>query len=605
MWFRNGVILVLIFSLANDFAFAQETPISKDSTHLYENIENYSEQGKFTKFVYRLFFKPSTPVLAKIKKRKKRTQKPYYTFEGKTIRNINIVTLDPFGNSIGDTINSPPGFISRMGNRFHLQTRASTIRNLLLFKENHPFDELLLTESERLVRSMNYITDVSFYVESVKKSPDSVDVFIRELDKFSIIPGGSISGSNLSFDLREINFLGLGHQFQNNFVWDHSNGDFAYRTKYFVPNYRNTYINSTLEYGADGYGNFIKSIAIDRPFFSPIAKWAGGIKLLQREYTGPPESVNLLRFKYNEQDYWVGSAVRIFKGDTDFKRTTNFVSSARFTRTRFLEEPLETIDTLRFYTDQNFYLISLGVSSRLYVKDKYIFSFGIAEDVPVGKVISITSGYQKKNNIGRTYIGGRFSSGSYTTWGYLSFNIEYGTFIRDSKAEHGVFRAGINYFTRLIDIGPWKLRQFIKPQFITGINRIDYDSLTINNEYGLRGFNSPTLAGNSRLLFTSQTQLYAPWNLIGFRFGPYFTFSLGMLGNAEKGFRNSNVYAHIGLGVLIKNDNLIMSTFQLTVSFYPEIPGKGFNIFKYNSFQTGDFGFSDFETGKPATVVFR
>ena len=605
MWLRNVIIFGLIFSLANDFAFAQETPIKKDSTHLYEKIENYSEQGKFTKYLYRLFFKPVAPVLSKIKKSKRRVQKPYSTFEGKIIRNINIVTLDPFGNSIGDTIVSSLNFLTKAGNNFHLQSRASAIRDLLLIKKNKPFDALLTTESERLVRSMNYITDVSFYVESVRKSPDSVDVFIRELDKWSLIPGGSISASRLSFDLRENNFLGLGHEFQNNIVWDNSKGDFAYRTKYFVPNYRNTYINSTLQYGADGNGNYIKSIAIDRPFFSPFAKWAAGINFSQLIYTGPPESVNLLHFKYNLQDYWAGNSIQIFKGNTDFKRTTNFISSVRFIRTRFLEKPLETTDTLNFYTNENFYLASLGVSSRLYVKDKYIFQFGVTEDVPVGKAISLTGGYQKKNEIERVYIGGRFSSGSYYTWGYLSFNVEYGTFVRASIAEQGVFRAGVNYFTNLIEIGPWKLRQFIKPQFIVGLNRIDYDSLTINNEYGLRGFNSPILSGHSRMLLTSQTQLYAPWNLIGFHFGPYFTFSLGMLGDVERGFRDSQIYAHIGLGVLIKNENLVMSTFQLTLSFYPEIPGKGFNVFKFNSFQTGDFGLRDFEIGKPATVLFR
>ncbi len=238
-------------------------------------------------------------------------------------------------------------------------------------------------------------------------------------------------------------------------------------------------------------------------------------------------------------------------------------------------------------------------------KDKYIFKFGITEDVPVGKVISLTGGFQKKNNVGRVYLGARFSSGNYYSWGYLSSNFEYGTFLRASKAEQGVFSVGINYFTNLIEIGQWKFRQFVKPQLIIGINRIDYDSLTINNEYGLRGFNSPTLSGNSRMLFTSQTQFYAPWNFIGFHFGPYLNFSLGMLGDASKGFRNSKLYSQIGLGVLIKNDNLVLNAFQLSISFFPVIPGIGDNVFKMNSFQTVDFGFRDFEIGKPATVLFR
>ena len=109
----------------------------------------------------------------------------------------------------------------------------------------------------------------------------------------------------------------------------------------------------------------------------------------------------------------------------------------------------------------------------------------------------------------------------------------------------------------------------------------------------------------SRLLFTMQTQSYAPWNFIGFRFGPYVTYSLGMLGDALTGFKNSKVYSQIGVGVLIKNENLVLNAFQLSISFYPIIPGHGYNIFKMNSFNTTDFGFRDFEIGKPGPVVFR
>jgi len=605
MCLKNVFILFFVLLITNDLAFAQDTIVPKDSTHFYENIETYSERSKFGSFMFRLLFKPVAADLPQKKENKRQIQEPYSSFEGKVIRNINIETLAPFGNSIHDTITSSLNYISRAGNNLHINTRTIAIRNLLLIRKNKIFDAQLVKESERLVRSMNYITDVLFYVQFATESTDSVDIFIRELDKWSLIPGGSMADSRIAFNLRENNFLGLGHEFQNNFAWNHSTGNYAYKTNYFVPNIRNTYINSTLQYGTDKYGNLIKSFAVDRPFFSPFAKWAAGINFSQNLHKDSIWSVNFMRFKYNQQDYWAGSAIRIFSGNTENQRTTNFISSARFIRTRFLEKPLETIDTLQFYTDENFYLSSFGISSRQYVQDKFIFKFGITEDVPVGKVISLTGGYQKKNDAGRVYLGTRFSSGNYYSWGYLSSNIEYGTFLSSSKAEQGVFSAGVNYFTKLIEIGQWKFRQFIKPQLIIGINRIDYDSLTINNEYGLRGFNSPSLSGNSRLLFTSQTQLYAPWNFIGFHFGPYLNFSLGMLGDVSKGFRNSKLYSQFGLGVLIKNDHLVLSAFQLSLSFFPIIPGKGDNVFKFNSFQTVDFGFRDFEIGKPATVRFR
>ncbi len=213
MRFRNVVILFFILLITNDVAFAQVTIVQKDSTHLYENIETYSERSKFTKFMFRLFFKPVAPDLPQKKKNKRPIQKPYSSFEGKIIRNVNIETLDPFGNSIGDTIASSLNFITRTGNNFHIKTRTIAIRNLLLIRKNQTFDALLAKESERLVRSMNYITDVQFYIQSAPKSSDSVDIFIRVLDKWSLLPGGSISASRIVFNLRENNFLGSGHEF--------------------------------------------------------------------------------------------------------------------------------------------------------------------------------------------------------------------------------------------------------------------------------------------------------------------------------------------------------------------------------------------------------
>jgi hypothetical protein len=313
----------------------------------------------------------------------------------------------------------------------------------------------------------------------------------------------------------------------------------------------------------------------------------------------------LQRFTFNAQDYWVGNAMRIFKGKSENSRTTNFISAVRYYQIRYLEKPIEMFDTLHLFSDEDFYLASIGISTRKYVQDKYIFKYGKTEDVPIGKVFSMTGGYQKKNNISRLYLGVRISLGNHYKWGYLSSSFEYGTFFRASHTEQGVFKAGVNYFTELFEIGKWKFRQFVKPQVTIGINRFSYESLTINDGYGIDGFNSVALSGTQRLLIMFQTQSYTPWNIIGFRFGPYFIYSLGMLGNAATGFKNNKVYSQIGFGVLIKNEYLVFNTFQFSISFYPIIPGNGHDVFKNNSFKTSDFGFRDFEIGKPATVVYQ
>ncbi len=199
----------------------------------------------------------------------------------------------------------------------------------------------------------------------------------------------------------------------------------------------------------------------------------------------------------------------------------------------------------------------------------------------------------------------RLSFGNYHSWGYLSSNLEYGSFFNASNAEQGIFTAGINYSTVLFEIGKWKFRQFVKPQMTIGINWFPYDSLTLNDGYGLDGFKSPVLSGTKRLLLTLQTQSYAPWSFLGFRFGPYLNFSFGMIGDDAGGLKNSKVYSQFGFGVLIKNENLVINTFQISVSFYPFIPGVGQGIFKMNSIRTTDFGFRDFEIEKPGMIQYQ
>jgi len=609
-WFKIIFLFLFVYFLLIDFANAQQVPVKKDSVRLYKKIETYSKRSKFNKFVYGVLFKPiPTSSQGKRNPKKRLIYRPYSAFEGKIIRHINIKTLDPFGFSIGDTIEAKQNFITKTGNNLHVKSLSIAIRNLLLISQNQVFDSLLVRESERLVRTREYIQDVSFYVKSTTVNSDSVDVFIRVLDIWSIIPGGSASTSGITIDLADKNFLGMGHEFRNIYTRNYNEHSNYLNTNYTIPNIRNTYIRTNVHFDILGDKNFNRGLSIDRPFFSPFARWAAGAYLSQQFRLDSIRSADSLfipqRFRFNVQDFWGGSAIRVLNDNSEYGRTTNFIAAARYLKIRYLEKPTLLIDPLHMFSNEEFYLASIGISARRYVKDNYVFKFGITEDVPIGKVFNLTGGYQVKNSSGRLYLGARVSIGDYNSLGYLASTIEYGTFFRGSKPEQGVLSVGLVYFTGLKEIGKWKFRQFVKPQITIGLNRLSYDSLTINEGYGLDGFNSLGLSGTRRILFTVQTQSYAPWNFIGFRFGPFITYSLGMLGNSSSGFRNSKVYSQIGLGVLIKNENLVLNAFQISITFYPIIPGNGQNIFKTNSYQTSDFGFRDFEIGKPGTVTYQ
>ena len=205
----------------------------------------------------------------------------------------------------------------------------------------------------------------------------------------------------------------------------------------------------------------------------------------------------------------------------------------------------------------------------------------------------------------RWYWGVHHSWGNFFSWGYFGSFIDYGTFVNASHKTDGVLTASMNYFSGIFSIGNWKFRQFAKPELIWGFDRTPFNKISLNDGYGLNGFNSDVLSGTSRFLFVVQTQSYAPWNLWGFRFGPYMNLSFGMIGNETDGFSHSRMYPQLGMGVLIRNDYLVIQYFQLSFAFYPTIPGSGNNIFKANPFRSADFGFPDFILGKPEIAAFK
>jgi len=621
------LILLVFYTCFCLSGFSQEEETKKDSLEIYRKIEEFSEKRKITRMLHNMVFKPtSNNQKSSIKIPDERNYKEY---EGKIIRRIIIETLDPFGYSVYDSLERPRNWLEKTGNHIHKSTNLATVRDLLLIEENLPLDILLLKESERLIRSQEFVRSVLITAEhpDAKVKSDSVDLRVRVLDSWSIIPEGSFSTTQTSLGLIERNFIGTGHQFRIGYTSDFEEGRNGYHGRYIVPNFKNTFIRSTIGYRMHLNDSYYKGINVERTFYSPFTRWAGGVYVDQQlRKDSLPDAASQMSFenrKYNTYDVWGGHSFRIFPGMSENDRTTNLITSARMLKVDFKEKPSVEYDSIGFFSDETFSMGSIGIASRQYVEDMYVFNYGIVEDVPVGTVYGLTTGYQRKNQRGRLYLGGEVSIGNYFSWGFLSTSLEAGSFFRRKSAEQVTLSFQANYFTNLINIGTvWKMRQFVKPQLLWGINRLNTigDRITLNehgnylgvygsdfgdlNDMGLYGFRSP-LYGTQKALLTLQTQFYAPWNLIGFRLNPFLNYSVGVIGDENRKIHDSRIYSSIGAGFIISNDYLVFNTFQVSFAFYPQMPGRGENIFRTNSFHTSDFGFQDFEFGKPRPVLFK
>ena len=581
-----------------------------DSISIYQDINDLSKRNKFSRFVYKLIFRESALkaenlIPSKPKKEEKIVKKHQ---EGKIIRNITIETLDPFGFSVTDEKKLPKRKLEKFGNSVHLKTKEVTIRNIMLFRKHDKLDSKLLLESERLIRSQRYIREVTIFPVDIPKNKDSIDIKIRVLDSWTLIPTGSLSSTESSAKLTERNILGFGHLISGNIKNRFDTRERAVYAQYSINNIKDTYFRFDLDYANEFNNDSKRSININRPFYSVIAKNAGGFYFensLRTEQFPVLDTISLQNVSYDFQEYWYGRAFKINSKSNPERYFTNLILALTYNQKVFGRMPEATLDPSNYFSNEKNWIGMIGVSKQKFYQDTFVFNYNITEDIPYGENIALIIGHQEKNSNSRMYTGLSVSYGKKYSFGYASGFAEWGSFYDAGFTEQTTFRLGLNYFSPLINLGSWRFRQFIKPTYVWGNNRDESfkDRLIFFEEDGLPGFNS-RLNGTQKWTLSFQTQSYIPGSWYGFRFSPYLNMTLGSLAN-EKALFSSKVYSKFSIGALINNDFLVFNSFQISFSYYPTIPFEGDGINKFNSLENTNLSLYDFQLSKPAYIRYE
>lgn len=609
---KYHLFLIIFICFCCCCTFAQTNDSINTTEEQMQKLEELSKKGKLTRQLHKLLVRKKPKNVNTNIQAVQQTDYDFEKYQGKIVRNIHIETYDPFGFSIQDSTRIPKKQIQKIGNRLHLKTKQFTVRSMLQFKRNQPLDSIKLKESERLLRTQRYIRRVSVKPISVSKNSDSVDVHIKVLDAWSWYPTGSLSTSSGRLSLTNRNFAGLGHYFNNQYRVRFKEGKHAYRAQYQINNIAQTFIDAGVFYNIDLAENYIKQVYANRRFYTPMTRLAGGFTIYQssiRDSVPNLEGIRKLQgFKSTDLDVWLGHSTPLYyRYNNLHKIQTNLITSLRYYSKKYSEHPTGEYDPYNYYTDQKMYLGTIGLASINYVQDRYIFYYDMIEDIAVGKTFMITGGFQQKNNNVRPYFAAQFALGKYTTHGYFGGEFQLGSFMNNKKFEEGVFRIEGLYFSKLYHLGKWRFRHFFNPEIVIGLNRWNYamDKISLNGSYGIDGFDSYELRGTKKVLLNFQVQSYAPYEVLGFRFSPFLSTSLGFMGDNDNTFVKKDMYSKIGLGVVISNDYLVFSNFQLSVAFYPRIPGNGHNILKTNNLRNTNFDLQQFDYGRPELVPYN
>ncbi|MCB2379933.1 hypothetical protein LGH70_20220 [Hymenobacter sp. BT635] len=526
----------------------------------------------------------------------------------KIVRSIEIRALDAFGYSVSDPARQPRNILERTGNSLHVTTSRARIRQLLLFRVGEELAPQALTESERLLRQTDELLDARVFVDEQTTTQDSVDIRIITKDVFSI--GASYQLRDVGagvIALRDINFLGQGHQVRNRFEYGrNAPQSWSYEGSYVVP-FRN-FINAEVRY-RNVFQYQEQAISVSRNFYSLNTRYAGAASLRMAQQgipiSEPPpgEPYTFVPANYSVKDVWLGRAFRLRSYDLGYENPGRLIVSGRVINTMYTARPNPD------YLNSSLMLSTVGYSVRRYYKDKYLFGFGRTEDIPTGSILSFTAGYDMNTRANRNYYALRAATGNFSLRnGYLYLSGEFGSFIRqrDKDWQQGLLSTEVLYFTRLYHTGNFQWRHFFWNRSALGFNRLPGEQgLLIDGNRGLRGFESD-MRGGSRFVVNYETTVFTPVSFLGFRVAGVAFVDAAWLAKQpgqELPFRNTP-YTGFGLGLRLRNEYIAVRTVQLLLGYYPrgQTTANGFRIFE-NARPYYDF--SDFNFAQPNTVRYE
>ncbi|HEY4651638.1 MAG TPA: hypothetical protein VIG72_09495 [Pontibacter sp.] len=537
-------------------------------------------------------------------------EREYEQHNYKVVRGIRIVALDAFGYSINDTTRVPANWFEKAGNFFHATSKRALIRNKLLFESNKPLEPLALIESERLLRQTDYILDARIIVDERTTTDDSLDVIVVTKDVFSLGGAGSFSPSSGAgrVTVRELNFMGLGHQPELTYRFNQAAPrPWEFAGRYSIENIGRSYITADVAYINENYYQE-RSAFLHRDFYATNTRYAGaaGISQIRERILLPathPDSIPQFgNLGYTRRDAWFGRAFKFKTYNLGYEPRGRLIMGVRVIDTRYT-----TVPTENFQSNQ-LYLGSIGYSVRKYYRDRYLFGFGRTEDIPTGSIVSVTTGYENGTVFNRRYFGASAAFARYqSSFGYLFGNVSWGSFLHDGNWEQGLLEVQSLYFTRLYENGNWKLRHYLQTRATFGLNRNPEELLSINNNDGLRGFRSELLRGSKRITLNYEANLYTPFSFLGFKLATVAFADVAWLsaGNKTSPFKNKP-YSGFGVGFRFRNEYLSFSTIQVLFGFYPRLPvHEDLSSFKIYPVSRPYYDFTDFRFERPGVAEFR
>jgi len=491
----------------------------------------------------------------------------YLPYSGSKIRRIEVQRLNVFGSDINNPTVSSANRYTDLLNKTHVNTAERIIRNNLLFKPGDTISPLILSDNERILRELPYIDDARIFVVPI--SDEDADIVVVTKDVYSIGVDLNIIGLKRgNFSIFDRNIVGMGHSIEFALPFDFETSQLGFGFNYSINNIKRSFIDFNTFYvnglGIEGYG-----LSINRPLVASTTKYAGGISLSKMRTTEDLDTMTVAYpLNYTLQDYWV---LRSFLLNSSAIK--KIIIGARYYNNNIFERPFIFEDSYHNLQKYKVFLGSISYSRQQYYKTNLIYAYGRTEDLPFGGLVRITAGKEINEFKNRLYLGFDASTGkSIRKLGYFYASMAIGGYLYKNEPEQGIMSTNINYFSNHINAGRYKIRSFVNLNYTRGVNRFSDEYLNFVNKNGFAGFENDTIRGNQRFSVGVESALFCPSDFIGFKFVVYTFADMGLLSGTSVFAAHNFSLTSIGLGIRIRNDNLLFKTIQIRFAFFPNKP---------------------------------
>jgi hypothetical protein len=592
-FFLNDTLLKLPASIIRSSGLKQDKNIL-----YFDTLKQRASRKPLTKKLYDLVIISPTPV--ETKNITRTSDESYIRYSGKKIKSIEIIKMEVFGTSINNPAQVNSSKSNTLLNKTHFNTLERIIRKNILFAEGDTLSPLMLSDNERILRELPFIDDARIMVVPV--SENEVNIIVLTKDVYSLGAQYNYGGLNQGeLSVFEKNILGTGHEFGVRIPFDSHKPDSPGIGGYYtINNLLKSFININVNY-LSGLGTTTYGINISRNFVSATTKYAGGAQVMQMYTTTNLDTMPVpAPLKYNLQDYWMARSFLINK-----ESVSRIIIGARYFDNNVFTKP--DIQPNTYYSLQRYqlYLASVALSVQKFYKANLIYGYGRTEDIPYGGLVRFTAGREFNEFKVRTYLGTDVSAGkSFPEIGYFYGSLAVASFFNDHNREQGIFYSRMNYFSNLLPLGRFRSRNFVTIDYSRGIGRYTDEHLIFIENNGFSGFKNDSIYGTQRFTASLESVLFSPTNYHGFRFAFFGFTDIGFLYSSNQVLGKGVTLLSLGLGLRIRNDNLLFNTLQIRLAYFPNPPMysrinyitvSGEQLLKPNNF----------DAGKPLIIPFR